>query len=158
MLAVVAKDATRALSPAEFFQALPLSLAPRLPIELRGFDHRRGPGRLLKFDYGRPSVHFEVWHHAGAARLEVGLHMEGPRAENQRLFEAFRDRMVEVKGALPTAELEPWERGWCRLYETIAAPLLTDRVLDDAAARLARYISTLQPMLQSMLQSMLEDA
>ena len=150
MLAVVARDATRALSPAEFFQALPVSLAPRLPAELRGFDHRRGPGRLLKLDYGRPGVHFEAWHHTGAGRFEVGLHMEGPRAENERLFAGFRDRIVEVKGALPSAELEPWDRGWCRLYETFAAPLLTDRVLEEATARLARYMTTLQPMLEEM--------
>lgn len=152
MCAVVARDATRVLSPAEFFSALPVTLAPQLPIELRAFDHRRGPGRILKFDYGRPAFHFEAWHHVHAGRFEVGLHLEGPHATNQAAFEALRARIVEVKGRLPHAELEPWDRGWCRLYETFAAPALTTGVLEGAAGLLARYIATLHPMLPTLLE------
>ncbi len=59
--------------------------------------------------------------------------------------------MVEVKARLPRAELEPWDRGWTRLYETLAAPQLDDVVLANAVERLDAYITTLQPMLLGFL-------
>ena len=147
---VVAKDTTRVLSPSEFFQALPIALAPRLPAELRAFDTRRGPGRLLKFDYGRTEFHFEAWHHPSSGRFEVGLHLEGSPDANARAAGALRARLIEVKGRLPNAELEPWDRGWHRLYETFAAAALTSLALDRTAATLAAYITTLQPMLEEI--------
>jgi hypothetical protein len=139
--------ATRELTAREFFEALPVALAPKLPIELRAFETAGGRGRLLKLHYGRPETHFEVWHHTSAGKLEVGLHFEGARDLNAHALEFFRARIVEVKAGLPRAELEPWDRGWARLYETLPAPALTDRVLTDAAQLLAGYLKTLQPLL-----------
>jgi hypothetical protein len=147
---VVAKDTTRVLSPSEFFGTLPIALAPRLSAELRGFETRRGPGRLLKLDYGRPEFHFEAWHHTGSGRFEVGLHLEGRPEANARAAEALRRRLVEVKGALPNAELEPWDRGWARLYETFAAPTLSSLTLERAAERLGAYITALQPIVEEI--------
>jgi len=54
---------------------------------------------------------------------------------------------VEVKARLPRAELEPWDRGWTRLYETLPAPQLDEVVLANAVECLDAYITTLQPML-----------
>ena len=108
----------------------------------------RGHSRLLKLHYGHPELHFETWHHTGDGRLEVGLHFEGTAQQNQRAFEYFRGRMVEVKSALRRAELEPWDRGWSRLYETLPAPVLDDRVMDAAVALMRDYITTLQPMVE----------
>ncbi len=142
--------ARHALSPRQFFEVLPTAVASRVPAELRGFETLGGRGRLLKFHYGDPGVHFEGWHHAGAGRFEVGLHLEADPATNQRRFEALRGRMVEVKGALPRAELEPWDRGWCRLYETFPAPVLDHAVVAEAGERLAAYISVLQPLLEGL--------
>ena len=139
--------AGRALPTKAFFDALPLALSPRLPVDLRAFDAGRGRGRLLKLHYGRQETHFECWHHAGAGRLEVGLHFEGDLGLNSAALSFFRARMVEVKAGLPRGELEPWDRGWARLYETVAAPELTDLLLAPAAETLADYIRTLQPML-----------
>ncbi len=59
--------------------------------------------------------------------------------------------MVEVKARLPRAELEPWDRGWTRLYETLPAPQLDEVVLANAVERLDAYITTLQPMLLGFL-------
>jgi hypothetical protein len=59
--------------------------------------------------------------------------------------------MVEVKARLPRAELEPWDRGWTRLYETLPAPQLDEAVLANAVERLDAYITTLQPMLLGFL-------
>jgi hypothetical protein len=102
----------------------------------------------MKLHYGHPETHFEAWHHTGAGRLEVGLHFEGSADLNRRAFDFFRARMVEVKARLPRAELEPWDRGWSRLYETLPAPQLDQPVVDATIERMADYITTLQPMVE----------
>jgi hypothetical protein len=58
---------------------------------------------------------------------------------------------VEVKARLPRAELEPWDRGWTRLYETLPALQLDEIVLANAIERLDAYVTTLQPMLLGFL-------
>jgi hypothetical protein len=140
------------LAPADFFSGLRKGLKSRLPAALRTFNSGRGRGRLMKVHYGRPEFHYEAWHHTGAGRLEIGLHFEGSAHENQEAFGFFRGRMVEVKAQLPHAELEPWDRGWSRLYETLPAPQLDERVLDSAVDLMSEYIVALQPLLESLLQ------
>lgn len=108
----------------------------------------RGHSRLLKIHYGRPELHFEAWHHSGEGRLEVGLHFEGPAELNRLAFDFFRTHMVEVKAELRRAELEPWDRGWSRLYETIPAPVLDEQVMDRAVYLMTEYITALQPMIE----------
>ncbi len=107
----------------------------------------------MKLHFGEPAFHYEAWHHTGAGRLEVGLHFEASAAENQAAFDFFRARMVEVKAGLPRAELEPWERGWTRLYETVPAPGLDDQVLDRTLECMTGYVVTLQPLLEQFLRS-----
>lgn len=140
-----------AQSPAEFFSGLRKALKAKLPLELRAYETSRGHGRLFKLHYGHPEFHYEAWHHTGAGRFEVGLHFEGSAEANQRAFDFFRSRMVEVKARLPRAELEPWDRGWTRMYETLTAPQLDEAVLDDAGERLCAYITTLEPLMQQFL-------
>jgi hypothetical protein len=139
-----------ALSPIEFFGRLRKALRLRLPPPYRGFESGRGRGRLVKFHFGRSEVHYEAWHHTGAGKLEVGLHFEGPPELNHHAFDFFRSRMVEIKSRLPRAELEPWDRGWSRLYETMPAPYLDELVVNGAVERLAMYITTLQPLVELM--------
>jgi hypothetical protein len=112
----------------------------------------------MKVNFGEPAFHFEAWHHAGAGRLEVGLHFEATAAENQAAFDFFRFRMVEVKASLPRAELEPWDRGWSRLYETIPAARLDEDVLGRAVTCMSAYIVTLHPLLVQFLRSRHEDS
>lgn len=107
----------------------------------------------MKVHFGEPAFHYEAWHHTGAGRLELGLHFEASAAENQSAFDFFRLRMVEVKAGLPRAELEPWDRGWSRLYETLPAARLDDEVVRSAADGLTDYIVTLQPLLEQFLRS-----
>ena len=136
----------RRVASAPFYEALPRAVSAALPAALRGFQHRRAHG-VLKLHYGHPETHYEAWNHGGQGRLEVGLHLEGGRDLNAAGLDFFRARMVEVKGGLPRAELEPWDRGWVRLYETFPAPALDAAAVDRAAATLAAYITTLQPLL-----------
>jgi len=140
------------LAPADFFAGLRKGLKARLPQPLRAFEIGRGRGRLVKYHYGHSELHFEAWHHTGAGRLEVGLHFEGSPDENQQAFEFFRPRMIEVKASLPRAELEPWDRGWSRLYETLPAPQLDEPILETATDKMAAYITTLQPLLEIFLK------
>ena len=107
----------------------------------------------MKLYYGEPVFHYEAWHHTGAGRLEVGLHFEAVAATNQAAFEYFRARIVEVKSRLPRAELEPWDRGWSRIYETLAAPSLDERVLSEAVQCVVAYVVTLQPMVDEFWRS-----
>ena len=141
------------MSSSQFFDALTTGLAHRLPGSLRGFEAARGRGRLLKLDYGHPETHYEAWHHRAAGRLEVGLHFEGGRELNSAAHLFFRGRIVEIKRMLPRAELEPWDHGWARLYETVPAPDLSDRTLSLAIDRLTAYIAVLQPMLTEFWES-----
>jgi hypothetical protein len=134
------------MAPADFFAGVRKGLKARLPAELRSFEVTRGHSRLLKIHYGRPELHFEAWHHTGDGRLEVGLHFEGTAQLNQQAFDYFREHMVEVKAALRLAELEPWDRGWSRLYETLPAPVLDERVMASAVDLMRDYITALQPM------------
>jgi hypothetical protein len=138
------------LAPGDFFGGLRRGVKAKLPATLRTFSSGRGRGRLMKLHYGRPEFHYEAWHHTGAGRLEIGLHFEGSAQENQDAFDFFRVRMVEIKSQLPRAELEPWDRGWSRLYETLPAPQLDERVLDEAVDRMSDYIVTLQPLVESL--------
>ena len=141
------------LAPSDFFTALRKDLKQQLPPRLRAFRTTRGRGRLMKLYFGEPAFHYEAWHHTGAGRLEVGLHFESSAADNQAAFDFFRSRMVEVKAGLPRAELEPWDRGWSRLYETVPAARLDDQVLGQAVECMTEYVVTLQPMLEQFLRS-----
>jgi hypothetical protein len=135
------------LTPADFFSGLRKGVKSGLPISMRNFEGARH-GRLMKLHFGHPETHFEAWHHTGDGRLEIGLHFEGSGDLNRRAFEFFRARMVEVKAQLPRAELEPWDRGWSRLYETLRAAQLDEAALDAGVERLTGYIAALQPMLE----------
>jgi hypothetical protein len=139
------------LAPSDFFTALRKKLKAKLPAPLQRFNTIRGRGRLMKLHFGEPAFHYEAWHHAGAGRLEIGLHFEASAADNQRAFEFFRSRMVEVKATLPRAELEPWDRGWSRLYETAPAAKLDEDVLDRTVTCMSAYVVTLQPLLEQFL-------
>lgn len=139
------------LAPSDFFVALRKRLKLLLPADYRGLSSMRGRGRLMKVHFGDPAFHYEAWHHTGAGRFEVGLHFESDGEHNRQAFEYFRVRMVEVKASLPRAELEPWDRGWCRLYETIPAARLDDGVLFAAAELMASYITHLEPLLRAFI-------
>jgi hypothetical protein len=140
------------LAPSDFFAELRKALKKELPAPWKDFTSRR-QGRLMKLYFGEPAFHYEAWHHTGAGRLEVGLHFEASAAENQAAFDFFRARIVAVKAGLPRAELEPWDRGWSRLYETVPAARLDDVVLARTVDCMTAYVVALQPMLEEFMRS-----
>lgn len=138
---------SRGWAPSRFIRAvvertLPLLASPwdTPTVRLRGW--------LAQLSYDDPRRHYEVWYHGRSQRVEVGLHLEADAGTNQRLLAHLDGHLVAIKTALGLrAELEPWDRGWVRLYETLPAPLLDEPLAELAAARLAAYVAALQPLL-----------
>ena len=134
----------------QFFRELPDGVRPLLPDELRDFTFRPR-GSLAQLYFRDPRVHYEAWFHWPTGRLELGLHFERAERDNERLFEAFDRRMVEIKGELgETIDLERWDRGWARLYETWPCEKVDRPFRDEMTERFARIIAVTQPIVEEM--------
>lgn len=130
---------------------LPELVRERLPADLRDFQVRHR-GVLSQIYYTDPAVHFEAWFHLRISRLELGLHFEKSPRENEALFQAFDQRIVEIKGELgETIELERWEKGWARVYETLPSEKIDDAFRTRVVSRLAQLITVLQPMVEEAI-------
>lgn len=134
-------------APSQLIRAVVERALPRLPapwaapqVRLRGW--------LAQLSFGEPRQHYEVWYHGRSQRVEVGLHLEADAATNQRLLAYLDGHLLPIKAALGAqAELEPWDRGWVRLYETLPAERLDETLAERVATRLAAYVAVLQPLL-----------
>jgi len=141
------------LTSSQFMHALPAATRAHLPPSLRKF---RSATRswLCQFYYRDPRLHFEVWN-MGERRglLEIGLHFESKdRAKNAALLAGFSRRMVEVKAALgPQWEAEQWDKGWTKVYETVAYEPFSAKLLETVSQRLAQAMILLTPMVDDML-------
>lgn len=97
--------------------------------------------------YESRHVHYEVWFHRRIDRLEVGLHFEADAQTNQRLLDHYDDNLIVAKAEISErVEAEPWDRGWARVYEMLPLEPLDDRYLKKVAARLARFVTVLEPL------------
>ncbi|MBX6771601.1 MAG: hypothetical protein IRY83_07735 [Chloroflexi bacterium] len=136
----------------QFLAELPEMVRSLLPPDLRGFI-ARPRGGLVQLYYDDPGVHYEAWYHWRTNRLELGLHFEKDAAENARYFDLFDRYIIEIKHELgETVELERWDRGWARLYESW--PYDGGRAFEARMAeRLARMIAVLQPILDSAIRA-----
>ena len=124
------------------------ALSKELPEPLR--EHQwRIRWSLLQIYFDAATLHYEVWVQRKARRIEIGLHFEGEREENQRWAQALAPRALEIQAQLgPTVELEDWTASWTRLHETRSlAGDLTDELAMEIAQRLARFIQVLEPIL-----------
>ena len=104
----------------------------------RHFDAERQPDQAhLGEAAGRVAQHRGVDAEAGQRVGDLG---EGHGAADQQHRGAYRRADLAVKAQRIYAELEPWDRGWSRLYETLPATQLDDGVLDAAVELMAAYI------------------
>ena len=118
---------------------------------------RLGPYREVRYSWigklwtGNEDLHYEVWPRPRLDVIELGLHFEADALTNARLLSAFRTREAEVRAALGAAPLiESWDKGWARVYESHR--LESDRAAAERyGARLAAYISALEPILRHEL-------
>lgn len=132
----------------DFMKAIPDATRAHLPPALRGFHWRARPW-LVQIYYGQPRVHYEVWSLPRRNVLELGLHFEHrDRSVNERLLDHFDAYAVAIKAELgEQVEVEPWDKGWAKVYETLPIESLDPPYLEKVAIRLAQIIEYLQPIL-----------
>ncbi len=135
---------------AGFFRALPPLVQAALPAALRGVSHRVHSSQAQWF-FDDPRLHFEAWWHANTGRLELGLHLESEPAMNERIASGLARQLLMIKARLgQQLDLEPWDRGWVRLYETDPVEVFDAARINRTAARIAELIAVIWPMCQEL--------
>ena len=81
--------------------------------------------------------------------LELGLHFEQrDPAVNARLLAYFDAHAIAIKAELgERVEVEPWDKGWAKVYETWPLEPFEPPFVEKVAGRLAQMIAYLQPLL-----------
>ena len=143
----------RFVRTAGFFRALPPLVEAALPTRLKGISHRARSSQAQWF-FGDPRLHFEAWWHANTGRLELGLHLEAEPAINDRIAAGLARQLLMIKARLgQQLDLEPWDRGWVRLYETYVVDVFDATQIKRTAARIAELIVVIWPMCQELRKS-----
>ncbi len=136
----------------EFMRAIPAATHAKLPKKRQGFKVNTRPW-LVQLYYTDPLLHYEVVT-LGERRgiLEIGLHFESRGSTlNAQLLDGFLLHLFEIKAELgEQVEAEMWDKGWTKVYETLPLESFTDDYLDRVAARLAKMILVLQPILEEL--------
>lgn len=133
----------------DFMKAIPDATHAHLPPALGDFRWR-ARAWLVQIHYGNPRLHYEVWSLSRRNLLELGLHFEHrDRALNARLLNHFDAHAVAIKAELGgQVEVEPWDKGWAKVYETLPLEPFDAAYLEKVARRLAHVIAYLQPLLE----------
>ncbi len=119
----------------------------QLPRPLRNFDVRSF-FTVVKLSYRQPRIHYEVWVRGKERLIEVGLHFEADKKKNDALLQYFDERAIEVHAELgPRIEIEQWTNSWSRVHEVLPYESLDTELVERVAAKLARMMAVLQPML-----------
>lgn len=139
------------MRPQEFLLAVRDRALAALPEEQRNF-HARVMYASLQLHYGNPRMHYEVWLVRKTGRIEIGLHFEGEREENQQAAALLAERVHELRdGAGADIELEQWTASWTRLHVTLPLSALSEAACAETAARLASLIAATRPLLGARL-------
>lgn len=140
------------VDPRGLLRSLPDVVRPHVPMDIRDF---RSNARwvIAQLYYGNRDLHYEAWYRARLRTIEVGLHFEADDLTNARLLGAFRAQERATRRALPAARLEEWDKGWARIWEPIEVEAVDEALRDRVAKTLARYVTTLEPMLRDALPS-----
>lgn len=124
--------------------------------ELDGAQIRQEMSKL-EMHFGEPDLHYVVAVHRKTRSLEVGLHFEGSREDNERRLQALADRSATLRSRLGNnIELEQWNRTWTRVHDSTVLTRgdwspkrdLTPELVEDTARKLLRFIRVLQPMVR----------
>lgn len=142
----------RFIRTAAFFRALPAPVQQALPPRLREVK-RRVRSSQAQWYVTDPRIHFEAWWHANTGRLELGLHLESSPPVNERIARALSQRLLMIKARLGgNLDLEPWDRGWIRIYETYPMEVFDAAAVTRTAARIAELITVLWPLCEEALR------
>lgn len=133
--------------PGQFLHRLPAAARAHLPA-LDGAAHIQPRGRLLKIWYGaEAAIHYEFWMHERTLQMEIGLHCEAEPELNEAIRRGLSFYLFDIKAALGAGvELELWDRGWTRLYETLPLYPLDEARVEEIARRLGEFVSVVQPI------------
>jgi len=148
-----ARRERRFIRTAGFFRALPARVKAALPTQLKEVNHHVRSSQAQWF-YDDPRLHFEAWWHANTGRLELGLHLESTPAINDRIATGLARQLLLIKARLgERLDLEPWDRGWVRLYETHPVEVFDAARIATTSARMAELMGVLWPMCQELRKS-----
>ena len=105
----------------------------------------------VKLWFGNKDLHYECGVYLSRKVIELGLHFESDTVTNLQLLGAFKARSKAIARRLPAARIEAWDRGWTRVWEPIPLAPFEPAFSLQVAARFARYVQVLQPMLEADL-------
>ena len=74
-----------------------------------------------------------------------------PTITNQLLLGVIRGHAKSIARRLPTARLEPWDKGWARVWEPIQLQPFDERFSAHVTKTLAKYVRVLEPILEDSL-------
>ena len=123
----------------------------RLAEELRDFNWEAS--FLAKLWYGNHDLHYEITPRERARTIEIGLHFEADPLTNARLLAAFVANASAVRRALANARMEQWDRGWCRVWQTLPYRRADISLAQELADLVAAYVTALEPILRRELPS-----
>ncbi len=123
----------------------------RLADDLRDFQWEAS--FLAKLWFGNHDLHYEITPRERARTIEIGLHFEADPLTNARLMAAFVANAGVVRRALADARIEQWDRGWCRVWESLPYRAPDAELSKELATRLAAYVTALEPILRRELPS-----
>jgi hypothetical protein len=133
----------------DFLENLVELVRQQLPIELKDFQISGPTMNLVKFHYGSPKTHYEVWIQKRKREAEVGLHFEGEPEENHDKLLMLSKKWDFISGALGREVAgESWGKGWTRIHETVILEQLNDDLLVELSLKLSGMIRTLEPLLR----------
>lgn len=145
-----APTSERSLTIRDFLSRVHEGISAAFGPELDGLDVRQRFG-YLQYYRGSPAVHYEVWAQRKTSRLEIGLHFEGERDRNYEAAELLAMRARDVQAAIgPEYELEEWTESWTRLHRSFPAPVLSEELAAEAAARVVALIRGMEPIIDQM--------
>lgn len=133
---------------------LPDTVREKLPTDLRNFRHAARHG-YVQFWYGESVFHYEVSTQSRLSVIEVGLHLEHKDARrNSALHRYFDHHFLEVQAMLGEMWLEQWDKGWHKLYKTIALEKYSGELLEDVSGEMGRQIIVLEPLLRDAVSTL----
>ncbi len=134
-----------------FLKGLPTSIRAHLPKTLPLHFHQPYRWLLQVYDQDK-RVHYEVQRLTSRGVFEIGLHFESRSKQlNQHLLRGFSRYLFEIHARLgDSVVVEPWDKGWAKLYEVVPAEALTEAFQQRLGKRVADFICCVHPILQEI--------
>lgn len=132
-----------------FCKGLPRAIAAALGDDMP--PHHQAMSYQVKLWFGNKDLHYECGVFPQRKVIELGLHFESDALTNLQLLGAFKTRSKTIARKLPTARIEAWDKGWTRVWESIALARFDDAYSAEVTKLFARYVKVLEPMLEDDL-------